>query len=80
MKAIFGMAKVSVWTVWTVFAAVPTVSWAASAQVHGQGALVGEYSANMVPNSTTHQGFRFPFGLTLEGRASNNLNTLRPKV
>jgi hypothetical protein len=57
-----------------VCAAMPTLGWAASAQVHGQGALVGEYDANMVPSSATWQGFRLPFGLTFEGRASNNLS------
>jgi hypothetical protein len=53
---------------------VPGLAWAASAQVHGQGGVVGEYHTNMPPSSTTYQGFRVPLGFTLEGRASNNLS------
>lgn len=52
----------------------PGLALAAAAQVHGQGGIVGEYHTNMPPGSATYQGFRVPLGLTLEGRASNNLS------
>jgi hypothetical protein len=61
-------------SLWAALCAVPTAVWAASAQVHGQGGVVGEYHTNMPPKSTTFQGFRMPFGLTFEGRASNSLS------
>jgi hypothetical protein len=51
-----------------------SVALAASAQVHGQGAVVGEFQANLPPNSMLNQGFRMPFGLTIEGRASDRLS------
>lgn len=46
---------------------------AATAQVNGQAALVGEFISNMPPKSELIEGLRFPFGLTIEGRASSNL-------
>ena len=52
----------------------PIVAHGASAQVHGHGALVGEYTTNVPPNNATYQGWRVPLSLTLEGRASNNLS------
>lgn len=47
---------------------------AAAAQVHGQAAVVADYATNVPPLSGTVQGWRVPLGLTLEGRASNNLS------
>jgi hypothetical protein len=55
-------------------AQLPSTGHGAAAQVHGQGGVIAEYHTNMVPNSTTYQGFRVPLGLTFEGRASNNLS------
>lgn len=52
----------------------PGAAHAAAAQVHGQGGVIAEYNTKNPPNSTTYQGFRVPLGLTLEGRASNNLS------
>ncbi len=49
-------------------------AFAASAQVHGQAAIVGDFSTNLPPFSSTYQGWRVPLGLTLEARASNNLS------
>jgi len=51
-----------------------SLAQAAAAQVHGQGGVVGEFQSNMPPKSSSYQGFRVPLGLTLEGRASNNLS------
>jgi hypothetical protein len=53
---------------------VPSAAQGAAAQVHGQGGVIAEYNTKTPPNSTTYQGFRVPLGLTLEGRASNNLS------
>ncbi|MEY2987397.1 MAG: hypothetical protein RJB13_918 [Pseudomonadota bacterium] len=50
-----------------------TGATAASALVNGQAALVGEYISSMPPQSSLIEGLRFPFGLTVEGRASTNL-------
>ena len=75
MKTALGQAKgCAKFALSAIAASFPALAWGASAQVHGQGALVGEYHTNMVPKSTTFQGFRMPFGLTFEGRASNNLS------
>jgi hypothetical protein len=68
------LAVVSPVAVVSWLAANPSLGLAAAAQVHGQGAVIGEYNTNMPPKSTTYQGFRVPLGLTLEGRASNNLS------
>ncbi|MEN9530365.1 MAG: hypothetical protein RI932_2238 [Pseudomonadota bacterium] len=46
---------------------------AATAQVYGQAALVGEFISNMPPNLSELKGLRVPLGLTIEGRASSNL-------
>lgn len=46
---------------------------AASALVNGQAALVGEFISSLPPQSNLMEGLRFPFGLTVEGRASSNL-------
>ena len=46
---------------------------AATAQVNGQAALVGEFISNLPPSSAELKGLRVPLGLTIEGRASSNL-------
>jgi hypothetical protein len=46
---------------------------AATAQINGQAALVGEFISNLPPNGQELRGLRVPLGLTLEGRASSNL-------
>jgi hypothetical protein len=47
---------------------------AASAQIHGQGAVIGEFSSKIPPGSRSFQGWRVPLGLTLEGKPSNNVS------
>jgi hypothetical protein len=46
---------------------------AATAQVNGEAALVGEFLSNMPPRSD-YKGLRVPLGLRLEGRASGNVS------
>ncbi len=67
-------------TLRSVFSALALVSlcsvehaFAATAQVYGQAALVGEFISNMPPNLSELKGLRVPLGLTIEGRASSNL-------
>ncbi|MEY4065646.1 MAG: hypothetical protein RIR26_1854 [Pseudomonadota bacterium] len=46
---------------------------AATAQINGQAALVGEFISNLPPAGQELKGLRVPLGLTLEGRSSSNL-------
>lgn len=46
---------------------------AATAQINGEAALVGEFISNQPPKSSELKGLRVPLGLMLEGRASSNL-------
>ena len=46
---------------------------AATAQINGEAALVGEFVSNLPPKSSELKGLRVPLGLMLEGRASSNL-------
>ncbi len=47
---------------------------AGAVQGRGQAALVGETLREMPPASNGYQAWRLPLGLTLEGKASNNLS------
>jgi hypothetical protein len=47
---------------------------AASAQISGQAAVVGEFASKIPPATRTFQGWRVPFGLTLEGKPTNNVS------
>jgi hypothetical protein len=48
--------------------------FATTAQIHGQGAVIGEFSSKVPPNSRSFQGWRVPLGLSLEGKPSNNVS------
>lgn len=54
-------------------AAGAPMAYAATAQISGQAALVGEFISNKPPKGELVEGLRFPFGLTVEGRASSHL-------
>lgn len=55
-------------------AGVKLSAQAATAQVNGEAALVGEFLSNMPPKSREYKGLRVPLGLRLEGRASGNVS------
>ncbi|NBO37993.1 hypothetical protein EBU99_05365 [bacterium] len=65
------LASVSVLAATCLFAQVAT---AATAQLSGQAALIGEFISNMPPKGSELKGLRVPLGLTLEGRASSNVS------
>jgi hypothetical protein len=48
----------------------PTTLQASVAQLHGSGAIVGEYLSNHPSQSTSLQGWRVPLSLTLEAKAA----------
>ncbi|MFZ9520852.1 MAG: hypothetical protein ACO3A4_10270 [Silvanigrellaceae bacterium] len=47
---------------------------AATAQVNGEAAVVGEFISNTPPTGSELKGLRVPLGLRLEGRASNSVS------
>lgn len=46
---------------------------AVSLQVHGQAALVGDFTNGLPPSGLVYQAVRVPLGFTLEARPTNNL-------
>jgi len=72
LKAVHARPLVATLLMTSVFYSAGGV--AATAQVNGQAALVGEFISSMPPKSKLIEGLRFPFGLTVEGRASSNLS------
>lgn len=55
-------------------AALNQKAYAATAQLSGEAALVGEFLSNMPPKGSEYKGLRVPLGLRLEGRASSNVS------
>jgi hypothetical protein len=53
---------------------VSSFAAAATAQVNGEAALVGEFLSSMPPKGSELKGLRVPLGLRLEGRASNSVS------
>lgn len=47
---------------------------AASAQIHGQAALIGDAINSMPFSGRVYEAFKFPIGLGIEAKASNNLS------
>jgi hypothetical protein len=55
-------------------AAMSRNACAATAQVNGEAALVGEFLSGLPPKGSEFKGLRVPLGLRLEGRASSNVS------
>lgn len=49
-------------------------AWGATAQIHGQAAVVGVIQSNLTARKRSYEGIRFPFSLTLEGKPSSRVS------